>query len=201
MVLMITITAGVIFALLGLKKTFYPMWALLFNVLLAIYAAVMLTPVVLDKFETLGYFGNYSRALSLLAIALSVFVVAQLLTFRFLTAVYCVSFPVILNNAGAGILGFITGFVISNFVIFLISVTPILQNPSLQKLSSDAEAGGSVNSHLISTCNVINKLSLQCYEKAPEEAVEYITEHSSHPAPPVPPSSGAADSSIPEPNE
>ena len=196
MALTITITAGIIFALLGLKKTFYPMWALLFNVLLAVYAAVMLMPIVLEKIEMLGFFGNYSCVLSLLSIASVVFVIAQLLTFRFLTAVYCVSFPVILNNIGAGILGFITGFVISNFVIFLISVTPILENPSLKRLSSDARAHGSVNSYVVSTCNVINRLSLQCREDTPQEAVEYIIEHRSHPGTPAP-----ADSSIPEPNE
>ena len=197
MALLITIIAGIVFALLGLKKTFYPMWALLFNVLLAIYVAVMLTPTVLEKIETLSSFGNYSGVLCLGSIALVVFVVAQLLTFRFLTAVYCVSFPVILNNIGAGILGFMTGFAISNFVIFLISVTPILENPSLKKLSSDAEALGGVNSYVVSTCNVINEMSLQYREKAPAKAVEYIIEHRNRPAQ----APALVDPDISEPNE
>ena len=197
MTLIITIIVGILFALLGMKKTFYPMWALLFNVLLAIYLAVMLTPIIIDKFKIIDSFGNYSYALCLLSIAVAVFAVAQLLTFRFLTAVYCVSFPAILNNAGAAILGFLTGFAVANFIIFIITITPITGNPSLDKLSKDAQSYGNVDSYLISTCKVINKLSLQCDKKAPQKAVAGIIEHCKGSTKNRP----AFDVNTPEPNE
>ena len=191
--LIITIIAGIAFALLGMKKTFYPMWAWLFNVLLAVYLAVMLTPTVIEKVKILSYFGDFSLAICLLSIAAAVFVVAQLLTFRFLTAVYCVSLPPMLNNAGAAVLGFLTGFIAVNFIIFVITITPISDNPSLEKLSDAAKASSKVNSYVISTCNVINKLSLQCDRKAVQEAVEYIIGHRML--------SAAVDANTPDPNE
>ncbi len=177
MALTITIVIGIIFAMLGIRKTFYPMWALLFNILLAIYLSVMLMALFIDKVKILTPFaGSYSYALCLLSMAAVVFVVVQLLTFRFLTAVYCVSFPELLNNVGAAIVGFLAGFAVANFIIFLIAITPISDNPSL-KFSKDVQSSGSVNSYVISTCNIINKLSLQCDEDAPQEAVERIIEH------------------------
>ena len=197
MTLIITIITGVVFALLGMKKTFYPMWAHLFNVLLAIYLAVMLTPTVMEKFEIFSSFGSYSLAICLLSIAAAVFVVAGLLTFRFLTAVYCVSFPPILNNVGAAVLGFLTGFIAANFIIFVITITPISGNPSLEKFSDAAKASSEVNSYIISTCNVINKLSLQCDEKAAQKAVEYIIERRDQLAK----TSIIVDVNTPEPNE
>ena len=198
MSLTITIIIGIVFALLGLKKTFYPMWALLFNILLAIYLAVMLMPVIIDKFRILTSFGgNYSYSLCLLSMAAVVFVVLQLLTFRFLTAVYCVSFPALLNNAGAAILGFLAGFAVANFIIFLVTITPISNNPSLEKLSNDAQSSDSVNSYVISTCNIINKLSLQCQEDAPGKAVKHIIEHRNQ----VVKGSFVINANMPEPNE
>ena len=101
---------AVCIALVGWKSTFLIMWAGLFNILLAIYAAVMLTPTALNHLEILSILGPYACGAILLAIALAIFIAMQALTFRFLISDDDAPLPTIFNKLGSIILGLLIGW-------------------------------------------------------------------------------------------
>ena len=112
MIALISIIIGSLFAYMGVKKTFFPVWSTFFNVIVSIYLGVMLAPLITSclPVEAAAY-----KALYLLGVSLLVFAFAQILAVVFLTSDFSVSFPIFLNKIGAGVLGFATGFIISSF--------------------------------------------------------------------------------------
>lgn len=159
---LIIITAGLVFAFLGYRKTWYPSWALLFNVLVSIYTSIMITPQLVDKFLVIrNCLGNFSYSAGILIIAAIIFAVMHLLTFRFFTAVYCVSFPKILNSAGTAVLGFLTGSAIAGFLLFLITITPLSGNSAVKFLTQAGSAPDRTNTVVLTTCNFVHDISLQ----------------------------------------
>ncbi len=122
MIVLVSVIIGLLFAYLGVKKTFFPVWSTFFNVLISIYLGVMLAPLITSclPVEAAAY-----KALYLLGVSLLVFAFAQILAVVFLTSDFSVSFPNFLNKIGAGVLGFATGFIISSFVFFIFAVGPV----------------------------------------------------------------------------
>jgi len=158
----IILIAAVGFALLGYKKTLYPVWAFVFNIIVAVYLGVMTGPQMVDKF---GIFrmcmGNFAYAACIFAIAAIYFIIAQLLTFRFFTAVYCVSFPAMLNKIGAAVLGFFAGAAIAGFVLFLINISPLANASAVSFLSGAKLPPQKANAVVYKTCNFVHDISLQ----------------------------------------
>lgn len=159
---LIILIVAVVFALLGYKKTLYPAWAFVFNVIVAIYLGVMTGPQIVDK---LGIFrqcmGNFAYAICILAIAVIYFLIVQLMTFRFFTAVYCVSFPAMLNQIGAAVLGFFAGAAIAGFVLFLINISPLANSSVVSFLSGAKLLPEKANVVVYKTCNFVHDISLQ----------------------------------------
>ena len=122
MIFLVSVIIGFLFAYLGVKKSFFPIWSTFFNVIIAIYLGVMLAPLIasLMPAEAVAY-----KVLYLLGVSLLVFAVSQMLAVVFLTGDFSVSFPNFFNKLGAGILGFATGFLASSFIFFLFAVGPV----------------------------------------------------------------------------
>jgi hypothetical protein len=159
---LIIIAVGLVFAVIGYRKTWYPLWALLFNVLISVYVSIMTSPQLVDKFPIIrNYLGNYSYAVGVLAATGLVFGLLQLLSFKFFTAVYVVSFPRILNSAGAAVLGFLTGTVAAGFLLFLITITPLSDFSAVKFLAQDRQAPDNVNGVVLGTCDFVHDISLQ----------------------------------------
>ncbi len=183
---LIILAVGLVFAFIGYKKTWYPSWALLFNMLISVYTSIMVTPQIVDKVSFIReYLGNFSYAVFVLTAAVIVFVVMQLLAFRFFTAVYIVSFPKILNNAGSAVLGFLTGLVIAGFLLFLITITPLSDFSAVKFLAQGRQTPGGVNGVVLGSCNFVHKISLQPDPKAIGNQMEKILTHWGRPVPAV----------------
>lgn len=167
----IAILIGLLMAVFGAKKGFYTMWATVFNILVSIYLGVMLTPFVIGLI-TKKEVSTYYCAASIAGLALIVFVILQcVLIFIFLQK-YKILFPNIMDTYGAGILGFISGYLICAFVIFVISLMPLNRNTfEARFLNSDAllKVGGPP---VIKVCDFIGEVSLQCSEGVAGEVVD-----------------------------
>ena len=58
---LIIIVVALVFALIGYRKAWYPSWAFLFNILISIYASIMITPQIVDKISFIRvYLSNFS---------------------------------------------------------------------------------------------------------------------------------------------
>ncbi|MDD5134598.1 MAG: hypothetical protein PHP01_04240 [Phycisphaerae bacterium] len=164
------------FALLGYKKTLYPTWAFVFNIIVAVYLGVMTGPQIVDK---LGIFrmcvGNFAYPACILAVAVIYFLIVQLFTFRFFTSVYCVSFPVILNKMGGAILGFWAGAVIAGFVLFLINISPLTSYSAINFFRGGKLLPQKANAVVYKTCNFVHSISLQSCPTSIAEQFEKIS--------------------------
>ena len=122
----IGIFVAAVFAWFAVKIGFYEIWAMLFNIVISIYLAIRLRPVVPKFFPAAGA-APYSDVLIIVAIALGVFLILHGITYVFLTSQFAVPFPKLFDILGAGVLGFLTGFLVWGLVNLLISITPISQ--------------------------------------------------------------------------
>ena len=171
----IILIAAIGFAWVGYKKTWYPAWALLFNIIVAIYLGVMTAPQIVDNLPIIRtYLGNFSYAGSMLMIAAIFFTVAQFLTFRYLTAVYCVSFPPLLNSIGAAILGFFAGAAIAGFVIFLINISPPQGSKYVAFFTGARLSQEKANGVVRKTCGFVHDISLQSPSAGVSKQMEKI---------------------------
>lgn len=172
---LIIIVVGLVFVFIGYRKTWYPSWALLFNVLISVYTGIMTAPQIVDKFPVIrSYLGNFSYSVFVLTMAVIIFVVMHLLSFKFFTAVYVVSFPKILNSAGAAVVGFLAGSVIAGFLVFLINITPLSDFPAVKFLAQGRQSPDQVNSVVLDSCNFVHALSLQPSPTAIDSQMEKI---------------------------
>ena len=172
---LIIIIVGLVFALIGYRKTWYPSWAFLFNILISIYTSIMITPQIVDKISFIRvYLSNFSYSAFILISAVIIFAVLQLLSFKFFTAVYVISFPKILNSAGAAVLGFLTGSVIAGFLFFLINITPLSDFSAVKSFAQDRQTPDKVNNVVLTTCNFVHNISLQPSPTAIDKQMEKI---------------------------
>ena len=170
----IILIAALGFAWLGYKKTWYPAWAFLFNVIVAIYLGVMTAPQIVNALPIRTYFGDFAYSGTMLAIAVVFFIISQLATFRYLTAVYCVSFPSLLNSIGAAILGFFTGAAIAGFVIFLVNISPPQGSKYVAFFTGAKLSQKEANTVVYKTCNFVHDISLQQHPTSVSEQMGKI---------------------------
>lgn len=174
MLFWVAVIAGAGFAYMGLKKGFFPMWAISFNILISVYLSVMLLPVIATIIPDNGgqaYF--YNCALSLLIIGILVFVVLQTIASNYFSGGFQLSFPVIFNNIGAAILGFISGYLLCCTVLVIISIMPFTsQSPIANKILGPKNLPAAVTKPVIGACNFVGRASLQVWPDVAQGAID-----------------------------
>jgi hypothetical protein len=111
------------------KKGLYETWTLFFNVVIAVYLGLTLEPVLKNL---LGINKAGVEVLVLLGTTMVCLIVLYLFSYIIFLSQFHVTFPKLLDSAGGGLLGFLTGFLIYSFVIFLIYISPL--NPYVKKI-------------------------------------------------------------------
>lgn len=151
------ILAGGLFVWLAIKIGFYETWAMLFNVVISIYLAIFLTPVIVDIIpgadET-----PYCNALALTVTSVGTFLILYGITYIFLTGQFKVTFPKIFDILFTGVLGFLTGFVILSFIALVITVTPISQNRFASKVGFNKQSQQANISYICWWCDLVNSI-------------------------------------------
>lgn len=167
-VLLASIIIGVVFGIVAARKGLYSTWALLVNICVSIYLAVFLTPTVLYNIGSLAD-APYALPACLAIIAVAVFAILQSIAVIFFTGQFHFSFPKILNILGAGLLGFVSGFVVCGFLGFVILTMPVLQQDSAfaGQLTEAAELS------VVKVCNCINFLSRQTGRYRAKDVIEW----------------------------
>lgn len=157
MVFWIGILAGGIFAWFAVKTGFYEMWAMLFNIVISIYLAVFLTPVIVNIIPAAGE-TSYGNALTLATAAIGTFLILQGITYVFFTSQFSVSFPRTFDTLGAGVLGFLAGFLVWSFAALLISVTPVSQNTFVKDIGFGNRIKQTNVPYISWWCNLVNSI-------------------------------------------
>ena len=151
------ILIGGLFAWLAVKIGFYETWAMLFNIVVSVYLAIFLRPVIATIAPAAGGTA-YGGVLTVLATALACFAILHGISYVYFTSQFNVSFPKVLNVVAAGCLGFLAGLLIWSFVSILIYISPISQNSLVRDIGFDSQYRQTSVSYTSWWCNRINSL-------------------------------------------
>jgi len=177
MVFWVGILVGGLFAYFAIKKGFYEIWALGFNIIISVYLAVLLGPVISDIIPT-GT-AAYSKVLTISATAAACFLILHGISYTLITGQFSISLPKIVDVVGAGLFGFLTGFLVWSFVSLLIMTTPITKNTFAKKIGFDTQAQQTSVSYVSWWCNKVNRIvSSADGEQAPQKAIGWLLEKS-----------------------
>ena len=97
MIFWMGILVGGVFAWYAVKMGLYVMWAVLFNIVISVYLAVFLGPVIVDIVPAAGD-ATYGNILTIIGTAIAAFLILHCISHVFVTGVFSVSFPRIFNS-------------------------------------------------------------------------------------------------------
>ena len=157
MVFWLGILTGGLFIWFAMKIGFYEMLAMFFNIIISIYAAIFLSPVILDVIPEAGDI-PCSNALALAVLGVGTFFVLYGITWVFLTGQFKVSFPKSFDILLAGVLGFLAGFLVLSFAAFVITITPISQNRFVRQVGLNKNSQQANISYICFWCDSVNSI-------------------------------------------
>jgi uncharacterized membrane protein required for colicin V production len=171
----ISLIVAVLFGVWGYKKRLFPAWAFAFNVIIAVYLAVMLTPNILKLAGgLLDTLGSYANVTVMIVLAVLYFVIAHFLSTIYLTGTYCISFHKVVDYGGGLILGFAGGLLIAHFILFSVAASP-LKEISLVSKYLPAGMEQSSGKHIVNACRFVSSCSLQYGDTNIAKAIEIIS--------------------------
>ncbi len=95
-----------------------------------------------------------------MSVAIATLLIAYGMCFACLSGQLRAEFPKAFDNIGAGLLGFLTGFLVCSFVGFAVALTPLTQIASIKPLGLDAASQQTNTSYLCWWCNKLHSFVL-----------------------------------------
>lgn len=184
MVFWIGIFVAVIFAYSAIKLGFYHAWTMLFNLIIAVYVALRISPMIEEFLPAAMNGGQYSKTMALLATGLVTFLILHGIAYVLLIGQFEVTFPRIVNTLGSGILGFLTGFLVWSFATLLVCTTPFAQQQYVKELGFETKTfqEAKMQSYLVGWCSFLDKFVAS--DEGPVSAEKTIKELLIKPAKP-----------------
>ena len=176
MIFWLAILVGGLFAWFSTRRGFYDTWAMLFNIVISVYVAVFLTPVAAGFVPAISDTAC-CNALTSIAIALGTFFILFGISYTLITGQFSVSFPKVFDVLLAGLLGFLTGFLVLSFVAFVLSLTPVSKNNFAKEIGFDKQSQQANLSYIGWWCDLVNGMvaSGDNYRSA-EQAIDWFFE-------------------------
>jgi hypothetical protein len=162
-----------LFAWHTIKMGFYETWAFVFNIIISIYLAVFLRPIIAN----IPGVGDtpYINALTMAGTAIGAFLILHGISYTFLTSQFRVSFPKTFDTLGAGFLGFLAGFLVWSFAGLLICTTPISQNSFVKRIGFESQFRQNNVPVIYWWCNLVNTaVSPRSGKYTTEEAISEL---------------------------
>lgn len=174
MVFWLGILTGGLFIWFAMKIGFYEMLAMFLNIVISIYVAIFLSPVILDIIPEAGDI-PCSNAFALAVLGVGTFFVLYGITYVFLTGQFKVSFPKSFDILLAGVLGFLAGFLVLSFAAFVITITPISQNRFVKQVGLNRNSQQANISYICFWCDLVNSIvSAPDSKITSKQAVEHL---------------------------
>ena len=135
MLLLAGILVGGLCVWFAIKIGFYETWAMLFNVVIAIYIALFLAQPIVDFLPEETSNIPCCEALVLLIVAVGSFLILYGITYILFTGQFILPFPNIFDIILAGLMGFFGGFLGMSFAALIIFLTPFGKYAAINKES------------------------------------------------------------------
>jgi hypothetical protein len=154
----LAVLGGALFVRVAVDIGFYQIWAMFFNIVISIYVAVLLTPIITDLVPAAGE-TSYGHVLTLAAAVVGTFLILYAISYTCLTSQSRVSFPKVVEVLFAGLLGFLAGFLAFSFGAFLICLTPISEHPLVNKFRLNTQSQQANISYICWWCDLVNTVA------------------------------------------
>jgi len=138
MLLLAGILVGGLCAWFAIKIGFYETWAMLFNIVIAIYIAIFLAQPIVNFLPEETTNIPCCEALTVLIVAVGSFLILYGITYILFTSQFKVPFPKIFDILFAGLLGFFGGFLLLSFAALIICLTSFGKYAAINKESVDS---------------------------------------------------------------
>ena len=172
MFIVLTIVAGVVGAVLGRRAGFVAVWVFLFNLLIAVYVSLMLSPTLIGYVPLLNS-SRYYHALTLLFAVLLIFLICHNFVGMFLAQVFSAKVPRFFNNFFAAVTGFLAGHFTCGFILFIIGVTPLAETSFIKQLSETSLAKA-VEPPVLCSTQIVSTISFQCERQERGQVIEWF---------------------------
>ena len=149
------ILVAAIFAWAAIRIGFYETWGLLFNLLISIYLAIFLRPIILNNIPAVAD-TTHSNPLIMLVTAITSFLILYGISYTLLNNRSKIVFPKIFDILGTGVLGFAAGFLVWSFVNLLICLTPLSQAAFAKKINLSDQFEQISVPYISMCCNLVN---------------------------------------------
>jgi uncharacterized membrane protein required for colicin V production len=173
MFLLITIIISALFAYMGYKKGFFVMFATLFNLMFAIFIAVLSAPKLLAFSPGYEHSGYYAAA-SMFLLFILVFGVLQFFACFYFLRDCEECFPVLFDKIGAVIFGFLSGYIICCLVMLAFCIMPCSSNENVEKFCAKESLEKLSRPGIGKVCNFLAWYSLHCFEGDSEESIDRL---------------------------
>ena len=176
MLAIFSVIVGIALAVVCVRKGFFPSWAIVFNVIVAVYATVMLAPVWVELISKQGapVDFRYHIVIAMIATAGMIFAVLQIIASTFITGTYVVAFPKLFDYIASATLGFLAGKIVASFLILILCITPLASKPYMEKFNLRSEETPKELTPVIRTCNFMASATLQVYTDISEDIVKEL---------------------------
>lgn len=144
-----------LFAWLAIRIGFYEILVMFFNIVISIYVSIFLTPVIADFFPSANDTIFYNT-FSLSIVSTGTFLILYGIAYIYLTGQFKVTFHKIFEILFAGLLGFLTGFLVFSFAALIITVTPLSQNRFISQIGFNKESQKTNISYISWWCDLVN---------------------------------------------
>ena len=165
--------AGVVGAVLGRRAGFIAVWVFLFNLLIAVYVSLMLSPTLIGYVPLLNS-SRYYHALTLLFVVLLIFLICHNFVGMFLAQAFSAKIPRFFNNFFAAVSGFLAGHFACGFILFIIGVTPLAETSFMEQLS-DTSLARSVEPPVLCSTQIVSTISFQCDRQERGQVIEWFS--------------------------
>ena len=140
MVFWLAVLTGVLFAWIAVRIGFYAAWILFFHLLLAACGSIFLTPVIVAGVPAATSIHGFGHTLTLMSIAVATLFIGYGTCYACLSGRLQMPFPRFLDSIGAGVLGFLAGFLVWSFLLLALTLTPVAQYDLVKRLGFDPAA-------------------------------------------------------------
>ncbi len=174
MVTAFAILIGAGFIYVGLKKGFLVMWAMLFNLIVSVYLSVMLVHVISKSTPDIGTNG-YFLAACLLVLGALFYAIFHIIIKVYVIGSNVIEFPVLFDRIGAGVLGFVFGYLACCFILFALGIMPIAKHKFMTNVLRNDTLASLASGPVERACSFTGHATLQCYPVKSGEIIDWLT--------------------------
>lgn len=171
MIFWLLVLFGGVGAFLAFRSgNFYKMWAILFNIIIAIYLSIMVSPFIITMIPSDIAGLDYQIAACVLGIAILIFGILQTIAVVFLTGDCEIKFPKLFDSIGSSIFGFLCGWFAVSFIVLVFCIMPFMKSEN----RPDKPGQLAVKS-VVTASNFISSISIQRYNGQAQKIIDKLT--------------------------